>query len=195
MNKAAGIIIALILVILVIISGLLAYSYTQINVSLNDVKFHSIDLISFSFTNLLSLGFDALSGNILEAAFDLIDGINLNLIFVLTNNGFLPVYIPDIAYDLSLNGVPMGQGSSVIDTTVNPGQTKQITAFQNFKKSSLIPAASAIIADGGMLDLKVSGTAYFKLLNLSIPVPFESSKQIPIIDEIKKKLSGMEEQN
>jgi len=195
MNKAAGIVIALILVILVIIGGLLAYSYTQINVSLNDVKFHSIDLISFSFTDLLSLGFDALSGNILGAVFDLIDGINLNLIFGLTNNGFLPVYIPDITYDLSLNGVPMGHGSSVIDATVNPGQTKQITVFQNFKKSSLTPAASAIIADGGMLDLKVSGTAYFKLLSLSIPVPFESSKQILIIDEIKKKLSGIEEQN
>jgi len=193
MNKTAGIVIALILVILVIISGLSAYSYTQINVSLNDVKFHSIDLISFSFTDLLSLGFDALSGNILGAVFDLIDGINLNLIFGLTNNGFLPVYIPDITYDLSLNGVPMGQGSSVIDATVNPGQTKQITVFQNFKKSSLTPAASAIIADGGMLDLKVSGTAYFKLLSLSIPVPFESSKQILIIDEIKKKLNGMEE--
>ena len=192
MNKAACIVMASILVILVIIGGLLAYSYTQINVSLNDVKFHSIDLIPLSFTDLLSLGFDALTGNILGAAFDLIDGINLNLLFELTNNGFLPVYIPDIAYDLSLNGVPMGQGSSVIDATVNPGQTKQITAFQNFKKSSLIPAASAIIADGGMLDLKVSGTAYFKLLSLSIPVPFESSKQIPIIDEIKKKLSGME---
>lgn len=195
MNKAAGIVIVLILVILVIIAGLLAYSYTQINVSLNDVKLHSIDLISFSFIDLLSLGFDALSGNVLGAVFELIDGINLNLIFGLTNNGFLPVYIPDIAYDLFLNGVPIGQGSSVIDATVNPGQAKQITAFQNFKKSSLIPAASAIIADGGMLDLKVSGTAYFKLLSLSIPVPFESSKQIPIIDEIEKKLSGMEEQN
>lgn len=192
MNKAAGIVMALILVILVISGGLLAYSYTQINVSLNDVKFHSIDLISFSFNDLLSLGFDALSGNILGAAFDLIDGINLNLIFGLTNNGFLPVYIPDIAYDLFLNEVPMGQGSSVIDATINPGQTKQITAFQNFKKSSLTPAVSAIIADDGMLDLKVSGTAYFKLLSLSIPVPFESSKQIPIIDEIEKKLSGME---
>ena len=194
MGKAV-IIITIVLVILVMFGGLLAYSYTQIHVNLDDVDFHSIDWMEISFSKLLSLGINTLSGNVPGVMFDLIDGINLNLIFGLTNNGFLPVYIPDITYDLSLNGIHVGQGKSVIDTTINPGQTKQITSFQNFKKSNLAPAASAIIADGGIIDLKVSGTAYFKLFGLNIPIPFESSKQISIMDELKKKINKIYEQN
>jgi len=34
----------------------------------------------------------------------------------------------------------------------------------------------------------VSGTAYFNLLGLDVPIPFESSKQISISDEIENYL-------
>ena len=124
----------------------------------------------------------------LEAAFDLIKGINLNLIFALSNNGFLPVYIPDISYDLFINGVSMGTGISEIDVTILPGQTKEIVVLQNFEKISLTPAISSIIRSEGIIDLKVSGTAYFNLLGLDVPIPFESSKQISISDEIENYL-------
>ena len=177
--------------IILIIAGLFAYSYTQLNVSLNDVRFHSIEWTSLSWSTLLKLGLNTLSGNWLGAAFDLIDGVNLNLIFGLTNSGLLPVYIPDLSYDILVNGISVGKGHSNVDITINPGQTKEITSFQNIQKSSLSPAVYSIVSANGVMELKVKGTAYFKLFSISIPIPFESSKQISIYDEIRNKLSSV----
>lgn len=133
---------------------------------------------------------NALTGNWLGVAFDLIDGVNLNLIFGLSNYGIFPVYIPDLSYDLSVNGVNVGQGYTSLDATIYPGQTQEIPVLQNFQKSSLIPAVGSIVSTGGIINLHVSGTAYFKLFGLSIPIPFGVTKQVSIVDEIQKRLSS-----
>jgi len=188
--KVAAIAATIIIVIIAIVGGLFYYSYTQIHVSLNDVRFHSIDWTTFSWSTLFNLGLNALTGKWLDAAFELIDGVNLNLIFGLSNYGFLPVYIPDLSYDLYVNGEYVGAGHTSLDATIYPGETREITAFQNFKKSSLSPAVSSIVSEGGVMYIYVKGTAYFQLLGLSIPIPFESSKQISIVDEIKIRLNS-----
>lgn len=195
MANTAAIGIGVFFLIILIAGGLFYYSYSQISVDLNDVSYHSIDWTNFTFSTMLKLGLNALSGNWLSAAFDLIDGVNLNLFFGMTNNGFLPVHIPDLSYNLSVNGVHVGNGKSTINMTINPGESKQIKAFQNFKKSSLTPAISSIVSNSGVMDLRVKGTAYFNLLGLQIPIPFESSKQISIYDEIKNKLLGEASKN
>jgi LEA14-like dessication related protein/protocatechuate 3,4-dioxygenase beta subunit len=193
--KAVGIGIGVFVLIIAIIGVLFYYSYTQIHVSLNDVSYHSIDWTDVTLSTLLKIGLKTLTGNWLSAAFDLIDGVNLNLFFALSNYGFLPVYIPDLSYDLIVNEVSMGEGKVPIDITIYPGETKEVKALQNFKKASLTPAISSIVSNGGMIDLHVKGTAYFKLLGLEIPIPFESSKQVSLYDEIKNKLLGETSKN
>lgn len=188
--KAAAIAATVVIVILVLVGGLFYYSYTQLNVSLNDVRFHSIDWTTFSWFTLVNLGLNVLTGNWLGAAFELIDGVNLNLIFGLSNNGFLPVYIPNLSYDILVNGAYVGSGFTYLDATIYPGETREITALQNFQKSSLSPAVSSIVSKGGIMEINVKGTASFKLLGLSIPIPFESSKTISIQNEIKNKINA-----
>ena len=39
------------------------------------------------------------------------------------------------------------------------------------------------------MDIKVKGAAHIKLIGLDIPVPFESSKQISIYDEVRNKIN------
>lgn len=194
MGKAAVVGIAFLGVIL-IVGGLFAYSYTQLSVSLNDVRFLSIDWVPITWSTLLNLGLNTLVGDWFGAAFELIDGINLNFIFGLTNNGLLPVYIPDLSYDILINGVSIGRGHSNINTTINPGQTEKIISFQNIRKNSLEPAAFSIISAEGVMNIKVKGTAYFQLFGLSIPIPFESSKQISIYDEIRNKINAEIQKN
>jgi len=46
------------------------------------------------------------------------------------------------------------------------------------------------VSKDGIIELRVNGTAFFKLFGQSIPVPFESTKQISIIDEIKNRLNN-----
>ena len=188
MGKVAT--IGAIFVILVIMTfGSFVYSYTQIDAQLNDVSYHSIDWTSFSWSTLLNIGLNVLTGNWLQSAFELIDGINFNLTFGLTNNGFFPVYVPNLTYDLYINNVPIGNGYTIVGFVLNPGNTKQVTSLQNFDKAQLNPAISSIINSNGIIDLHVRGNAHFKLLGQTVSIPFESSKQISILSEIENKLS------
>lgn len=193
MNKAvtAGIIFLAITTIIV----LFVYSYTQIAVSLNGVEFQSIDWEPIDKEVLLKIGLNVLSGNWFDTAFGLIQGINLNLIFSLSNNGFLPVYIPDLHYDVLVNDISIGSGNSKINATINPSQTKEIISFQNIQKTSIAPASISIIDSDGLMDIKVKGTAYFQLLGFRIPVSFESVKQISIYDEVKNKINAKIQKN
>lgn len=193
--KAAAAIATIIIVIVVVFLGLLAYSYTQIHISLNDVQFHSIDWAQISWSILIKLGLNALTGNWLGAAFDLVNGVNLNLIFGIYNGGILPVYIPDLSYDLYVNRVPVGSGYSTLDLTINPGQSREMPILQNFQKNSLAPAVSSIVSNNGVMEIRVRGTAYFNLLGLSIPIPFESTKSVSIMDEIQLRLKSEIQKN
>jgi len=183
------------LAIVIIVIGLFAYSYTQLGVNLNNIEFQSIDWEPISWEILLKLGINTLSGNWFDAAFSLIQGINLNLIFGLSNNGLLPVYIPDLYYDVLINDVPIGSGNSEINAIINPGQTKEIISFQNIRKNSMMPASLSIISADGTMNIKVKGTAYFQLAGWKIPVPFESTKQISIYDEVRNKINAEIQKN
>jgi|CXWL01.1.fsa_nt_gi LEA14-like dessication related protein len=195
MNKAIIATLSIVTVIIIIVVGLVAYSYTQIHVSLNNVKFDSIDWAPISLEMFLKLGLSVLTGNLLETAFELIQGINLNLMFDLSNFGFIPVYIPDLSYDLVINDISLGIGYGNIDIIIYPGETKEIPILQNFQKNNLTPAVKSIINSGGVIKLHVSGTAYFKLLGMNIPIPFESTKQISLVDEINYHLNNEIQEN
>ena len=189
MGKAIVIGISIFVIIVAILAGLY-YSYTQIDVTLTDVNYISIEWAEFSWQVLINLGLNVLAGNWLDAAFDLIEAINLDLEFALYNGGLLPVYIPELTYDLFVNDVSVGKGFSPVNLTINPGETREISVMQNFQKSGLAPAVEKIVENDGVIILKVSGTAHFKLWFLDIPIPFESTKSISIKDEIRKKLDS-----
>jgi len=189
LKKAIIIVVAISLSIIAILFGLIAYSYTQIHVSLSEVSSVDIELENLSWANLIKLGLDVLSGNWIAVALDVIAGINLELVFGLSNDGLLPVYIPELSYDLSINGIPIGTGYSEINTTINPGETKEMPILQNLQKNSFSPAIESIINTEGVIDVGVSGTAFFELLGQRIPIPFESTRQVSIVDEIQNQLN------
>jgi hypothetical protein len=195
MNKAIIVTLSIVIVMGIISTGVVWYSYTQIHVSLNNVKFNSIDWAPISLEMFLKLGLEMLDGNWLETAFELIQGVNLNLMFGLSNFGFIPIYIPDLSYDLIINDISLGKGYGNIDTVIYPGETKEIPILQNFQKNSLAPAVKSIINSGGVIKLHVSGTAYFKLLGMNIPIPFESTKQISLVNEINYHLNNEIQKN
>ena len=195
MNNAIMVTLSLVIVIIIIVVGLLAYSYTRIHVSLNNVKFDSIDWTPISLEMFLKLGLGVLASNWLETAFEWVQGINLNLMFSLSNFGLIPIYIPDLSYDLVINDISLGSGYGKIDTVIYPGETKEISILQNFQKNNLTPAVKSIISSGGVIKLHVGGTAYFKLLDMNIPIPFESTKQISLLDEIHYHLNNEIQKN
>ena len=192
MKKSVIIGIVISVVIVVIILGLIAHSYSQVSVTFEDAQLSSIEFAPISWSNLIQLGLEAFAGNWLGAAFEIINALNVDFIFELKNNGLFPVYIPEISYDLEINEISIGKGTSMLDITINPGETRQITVLQNFQKSGLSPAVSSIVDSEGIMNINVRGTAYFVLLSLEIPVPFEESRQVSLIDEIHARLHDIE---
>jgi len=90
--KPATTIVVIAGIIIAIIVGLVAYSYTQIQVNLFDISFAEIDWAQTSLSTILKLELDVLTGNWLGAALSLVQDIKLNLLFGLTNHGLFPVY-------------------------------------------------------------------------------------------------------
>ena len=81
----------------------------KLTVNLTDVGLHSLEWTTLTWSKLVKIGLDTLSGDWFSAAFELIDGINLNFYFDLTNNGLLPVYIPDVTHEILINGISIGK--------------------------------------------------------------------------------------
>ena len=180
-----------IIAIIGIVIGLVAYSYTQIRFSLETISYQGLDFTTPSYTALLKLGADFLTGNWIGFALTLVTGVKLGLAFGLSNHGFFPVYIPDVSYDVLVNGVKIGQGQSHIASTINPGDTKSFQDdTQDIQFASIEPAIISIVSSGGMVNFQVSGTAYFNFLGINVPVPFQASKQINVVDEIKNHFSS-----
>ena len=174
------------LAIFLLIIGLFVYSYTQLSVNLNDVRLHSIDWASLTWDRLFNLGLSTLTGEWFGTSFDLIEGINLNLLIGISNNGFFPLYVPDLSYDILINGILIGKGNSDVNFVINPGQTKVITSFQNITKGNMAPAIHSVIESKGVMEIKVRGMAYFHFFGISIPVTFESTRNISIYDEVRE---------
>ena len=80
MRKAVAIGIGIAIIVLVVV-GMIAYSYTQLTVNLTDVGLHSLEWTTLTWSKLVKIGLDTLSGDWFSAAFELIDGINLNFYF------------------------------------------------------------------------------------------------------------------
>lgn len=193
--KPIIVIVAVIISIIVIVISLVAYSYTQIQISLNDISFAGLDWAPTSGLTLLKLAFNAITGNVLGSILSLVTGVKLNLIFALSNHGIFPVSIPNLSYALSINDIPVGQGQNNVDTTINAGETKNIPILQDFHISSLGSTAASIVSSGGIANLQVNGIAYFKFLGLTIPVPFQYTKQFSMVDEIKSRINSVASQN
>ena len=175
--------------IIVTIVGFSVYSYSQIEVSLKDVSSIEINLAPLSFSDLIKLGLDALSGDWISVALELISEINLGLAFQLSNNGVFPVYVPNLSYDLLIDGNFVGHGYSNVDTLVYPGETKEIFVIQNLQKSTLNPALDSIIEKNGIVQVEINGIANFELLGQTIPIEFGSTKQISITEEIQNQIN------
>lgn len=165
------------------------YSYNQVRISLVDLSFVEIHLEDLSLFDLVNLSLDLMSGNWESIILEVISEIDLGIILELTNNGFFPVYVPDVDYDLSINEIFVGNGSSTVNTVIYPGERKEIDVFQNLQKTSLTPAIKSMIKEQGIITIRVNGTAYIEFFGQSIPLSFENQKQISIIDEILNKIN------
>lgn len=180
-----------IVIVLLIGVGAIAYSYTQISGKITNVSYGGLVWAQPSASVILQLAVNALSSNWLGVALALITGINLNAQLSLTNNGIVPVGIPTETHDLVVNGIDLGSGSTNISSTVTPGQTITIPVTQTIETASISQLASSIVSSGGNLDIQINGQAHISMLGIPLSVPFQKSSQISLVQEIEQHVESL----
>lgn len=101
------------------------------------------------------------------------DQIRLDLVLVLSNSGSRELYVPPTTFDLRVDGVDAGPGSSD-QVTVPAGGRAWTTATVTVDRD-IAPLAYLALADPGRDKITLDGTAHVEVGPFTLDVPFEES--------------------
>jgi hypothetical protein len=178
-----------IVIVLLVLSALVHYSYQRLEIGLSSASFNSPPVTISEERLLLSALTFAVTGKILSFI-DAVDTINLKLGLTLRNGGFLPVVIPPFEYDLYLNDVYVGKGRSPQQLTLSPGQVSEIEVSQSVSVDAIRGAIPSIIQSGGVMNIKLKGTAKPQFF-IPISVPFTVERSVNLVKVMEEYLGGI----
>lgn len=101
------------------------------------------------------------------------DQIRLNLVLVLSNSGSGDLYVPPTTFDLRVDGVDAGPGSSEAVTV--PGGGRAWTTATVIVDKADAPLAYVALVDPGKDKITLDGTAHVDVGPFTLDVPFEQS--------------------
>jgi LEA14-like dessication related protein len=104
--------------------------------------------------------------------------IELHLVFVLSNSGSVELYVPPTTFDLHVDGVKAGPGSSEA-VTVPAGGKAWSTAVVTVDQS-IAPLAYLALVDPGKDKITLVGEAHVDVGPFTLDFPFEESFQMDV---------------
>ena len=150
---------AIVLLIVLIVAGLVGYSYSQFRVYIQRVDSVSPSLktdlgsIAEGITNLVT-------GNFTDSVTSVLDGISIATVVKVHNGGIIPVYLPGMKHVIF-----MGEGHEAAETTetnpatwLGPGETKLVNIDAFIPIEEIPEMALAAIVNGGVIDFTVEST-------------------------------------
>lgn len=179
-------ILAIILIVIVGVGGLVGYSYTQITTNVSDVEYSGITTREPGVSTLLSMA----SGDTIGTVLSLLESLVLQANIDIGNGGFLPIIVPPIDYVFSINGLPVGSGSSDSSYTINPGDLIKIPVSVEISVSDLRPLMESIATSLGELDVEINGKIKPNILGLPIEISIDKKKHISLGNYAKEKASA-----
>ncbi len=169
-------VLAVALTVLLVTAALFGYSYTQITTNVSGVEFTAVTFREPNAATLVSL----IGGNYAGAVLSLIDSLVLQVDLEVGNGGILPVSIPTVEFDYSINGISMGSGRSDSSYTISPRQLQTIPIKVDVPAARIQSVVTSIVSSVGEVDVEVKGTLKASLLGLPINIPFETTKHISL---------------
>jgi hypothetical protein len=101
------------------------------------------------------------------------DTVELHLVLALTNTGSRDLYVPPTTFDLRVDGVDAGPGSS--DAVTVPGGGKAWTTAVVTVDRALAPLAYLALVDSGRDKITLVGEAHVDVGPFTLDLPFEES--------------------
>ncbi len=183
---AAVKIIAVILALLILFGMASAYSYQRVQVQVSGISFEGVRLANLTNMTVLKglavMGLPLLTNptdlsNWLALALQLVDSVQLSFTVQVANNGIVPIFIPSENHQVYLNGIFAGYGNSTSGIFLVPSNFEFISFSQSIPSSNILTIAKSVIADGGVVDVVVTG--YANVFGAS--VPFTVHKQLDLL--------------
>ena len=149
--------IVIIIVVGIIIIGSQIYGYYSLKTdfSATDVspkfKINTKSIV----TGLLSV----FQRNLLGAASNFIQGLQVNGILTLKNGSFLPLYIASMQHKIEINGTPTHNAISTGAMWIAPGGSKTAMFSILIDKADLPSVALNILGSGGTINITVESSA------------------------------------
>lgn len=178
--------------ILIILGGLgLYYSYSNIEVDVQSISL-GYPPVKVDVTKAVLIGVSAIltGGVTLPALLKVIEGINLEIDFEVTNRGFLSIAIPSFNFEVYLNGYYSGIGSTFESITVGPGKSEYLKVKYTITVDQLLSILSSIIENDGYLEIRVKGEAPVKLVGIEFGIPFEKVYNINVYEIIYQQVKN-----
>lgn len=179
-------VLSVFLAVLLVTAVLFGYSYTQITMDVGKVEFTGVTFREPNAATLVSL----LSGNVAGTALSLLDSLVLEVDLEVGNGGLLPVTIPAVEFDFSINDIPAGSGISDSSFTVSPRQLQTIPIQVNVPVAGAQTLLASIVSSAGEVDVGVKGTVKASLLGLPISIPFETTKHVSLRQIAEEKVKA-----
>jgi LEA14-like dessication related protein len=176
-------ILAVIFTVLIISGALVGYSYTQITTNVSSVEFTGLTFSEPGPATLVNLAV----GNQIGAVLSLLDSLVLQVNIDVGNGGFIPVVVPSIEFDFSINGIPAGSGRSDSSYTISPRQLQAIPVRVDIPAASLQPMIDSIVSSLGELDVEIRGKVNANLIGIPIDIPFETTEHISLSQAAEEK--------
>ena len=180
-------ILAVLLVVIVGVGGLIGYSYTQITTNIRDVEYSGLKFSEPNASTLIGLTVNVVTQRYISAALSLLDSLVLQANVDVANHGFLPVIIPSLDYDVSINGIPAVSGSSSDSYTLSPGDMENVPIRVEIPIKDLDSVIGSIIETLGELDVEITGTFNANFLGIPIELPFKTEQRISLGQVAKEK--------
>ena len=150
-----AIVIIIVVGIIIIGSQIYGYSSLKTDFSATDIspklKINTKSIV----TGLLSV----FQRNLLGAASNFIQGLQVNGILTLKNGSFLPLYIASMQHKIEINGTPTHNAISTGAMWIAPGGSKTAMFSILIDKADLPSVALNILGSGGTINFTVESSA------------------------------------
>jgi len=106
------------------------------------------------------------------------DAVELHLVFVLTNTGSVDLYVPPTTFDVDVDGVYAGPGSSEAVTV--PAGGKAWSTAEVTVDSLSAPLAYLALVDAGTDTITLDGEAHVEVGPFTLDFPFKESFRMDV---------------
>ena len=182
-------IISIVVSILLLISLVLYYSYTNVEAEVSDFKLGD-PAISISSEKISIAIISALISNEISIPLliDVINGVNLDINMEIKNNGLIPIEIKSVKYQLYINEIDMGFNQLDLQISVPPGASRTLNFYHLIKRESLIEAVASMVESGGSANISIDGEATVSLLGINMTLPFYKKINLNLIEIIRMEI-------